>query len=63
MKDFKFTVYDINRRNVISINCELIGIRKDIKINYNLLNYGNSYMVTQNTNGSAITTSTGYRYT
>ena len=60
--DFSFTIIDKNGKQVISINVELTRTGF-IKVNYGLLNYINSYLVTSNTNGSAKTISIGYRYT
>lgn len=61
IENFSFSLFDKNDRYVLSINTEVIY--DNIKINYGILDYVNSYIVKSNTNGSAATISTGYRYT
>jgi hypothetical protein len=61
IENFSFSLFDKNNRYVLSINTEVIY--DNIKINYGILDYVNSYIVKSNTNGSAATISTGYRYT
>lgn len=68
IENFSFNLIDKNNREVLSINAEELNLNHEpktdiIKVNYEILDIVNSYLVENNNNGSASTISTGYRYT